>query len=142
MTVALLLDTHIALWLDSGNDHLRHSTRALIDDCWQNGGIIFLSSVTSWEIALLVDTGRIALDMPVDDWIQRFLDRPGIEGVPLTHHAAARSYRLQHFEHRDPADRLLVATAIELGCPLVTYDERITQFAKKRGRQQGFSAEI
>jgi PIN domain nuclease of toxin-antitoxin system len=142
MTETLLLDTHIALWLDSGNDHLRSSTRTLIDDCWQSGGTIFLSAVTAWEIALLVDTGRIGLDVPVDAWVQRFLDRPGIEAVPLAHRAAARSYQLHHLEHRDPADRLLIATAIELRCPLVTYDERITQFGKKRGRQQGFSVEV
>ena len=142
MTDALLLDTHIALWLDSGNDRLRPSTRSLIDDCWQKGGTIFLSPVTAWEIALLVDTGRIDLDISVDAWVQRFLDRPGIEGVPLPHRAAARSYQLQHLEHRDPADRLLIATAIELRCPLVTYDERISQFGKKRGRQQGFSVEL
>ena len=142
MTEALLLDTHIALWLDSGNERLRSSTRALIDDCWQNGGTIFLSSVTAWEIASLVDAGRIELDVPVDAWVQRFLDRPGIEAVPLAHRAAARSYQLNHLEDRDPADRLLIATAIELGCPLVTYDERITQFGKKRGRQQGFSVEM
>jgi PIN domain nuclease of toxin-antitoxin system len=78
----------------------------------------------------------------VDAWVQRFLDRPGIEAVPLAHRAAARSYQLHHLEHRDPADRLLIATAIELRCPLVTYDERITQFGKKRGRQQGFSVEV
>jgi PIN domain nuclease of toxin-antitoxin system len=142
MTETLLLDTHIALWLDSGNDHLRSSTRTLIDDCWQSGGTIFLSAVTAWEIALLVDTGRIGLDVPVDAWVQRFLDRPGIEAVPLAHRAAARSYQLHHLEHRDPADRLLIATAIELRCPLVTYDERITQFGKRRGRQQGFSVEV
>jgi PIN domain nuclease of toxin-antitoxin system len=142
MTEALLLDTHIALWLDSGNDRLRPSTRTLIDSCWQIGGTIFLSPITAWEIALLVDTGRIELDIPVDAWVQRFLDRPGIEGVPLAHRAAARSYQLHHLEHRDPADRLLIATAIELACPLVTYDERITEFGKKRGRQQGFSIEV
>ena len=141
MTEALLLDTHIALWLDSGNDRLHHSTRTLIDNCWQNGGTIFLSSVTAWEIALLVDTGRIELDSSVDAWIDRFLNRPGIESVPLAHRAAARSYQLHHLEHRDPADRLLIATAIDLRCPLVTYDERITEFGKKRGRQQGFSVE-
>jgi PIN domain nuclease of toxin-antitoxin system len=60
----LLLDTHVALWLDSGDDRLRAATRALIDGCWQNGGTIFLSAVTAWEIALLVDTGRIDLDVP------------------------------------------------------------------------------
>ena len=142
MKDALLLDTHIALWLDSGNENLSPSTRTLIDDRWRNGGTIFLSSVTAWEIALLVDLARIELDLPVDAWLQRFLDRPGIEAVSLAPHAAARSYALNHLEHRDPADRLLIATAIDLGCPFVTYDARIIQFSRKHGRQHGFSVEI
>jgi len=141
VTDRLLLDTHIALWLDSGDDRLRASTRALIDGCWQNGGAILLSAITVWEIALLVDTGRIDLDVPVVAWIERFLDRPGIEAVPLGHQAASRSYQLHHLEHRDPADRLLIATAIELACPLVTYDERIVRFGKKHGRQYRFAVD-
>ena len=141
MTRTLLLDTHIALWLDSGHDRLRPATRELIDDCWQNGGTILLSPVSAWEIALLVDTGRIQLDLPVDEWVRRFLDRPGVEGAALTHGAAARSYQLHHFEPRDPADRLLIATAIELRCPLVTYDERVIGFAESRGGQHGFSVQ-
>ena len=141
MTDRLLLDTHIALWLDSGDDRLRASTRALIDGCWQNGGAILLSAITVWEIALLVDTGRIDLDVPDAAWIERFLDRPGIEAVPLGHQAASRSYQLHHLEHRDPADRLLIATAIELACPLVTYDERIVRFGKKHGRQYRFAVD-
>jgi PIN domain nuclease of toxin-antitoxin system len=64
VTDRLILDTHIALWLDSG-DALRPPTRALIDDCWQNGGTILLSAVSVWEIALLVDTRRIELDLPI-----------------------------------------------------------------------------
>ena len=139
MTDRLLLDTHVALWLDSGDDRLRASTRALIDDCWQDGGTILLSAVTAWEIALLVDTGRIDLDIPVEAWINRFLGRPGIEAVPLSHRAACRSYQLHHLEHRDPADLLLIATAIELACPLVTYDERIARFGNKHGRQYQFA---
>ncbi len=141
MTDRLLLDTHIALWLDSGDDRLRASTRALIDGCWQNGGAILLSAITVWEIALLVDTGRIDLDVPVAAWIERFLDCPGIEAVPLGHQAASRSYQLHHLEHRVPADRLLISTAIELACPLVTYDERIVRFGKKHGRQYRFAVD-
>jgi PIN domain nuclease of toxin-antitoxin system len=137
----LVLDTHITLWLDGGDDRLRPSTRSLIDDCWRNGGTIFLSAITAWEIALLVDTGRIDLDSPVEAWVDRFLARPGIQAAPLGHRAACRSYRLHHFEHRDPADRLLIATAIELVCPLVTYDRRIAQFGSRHGRQYGFSVE-
>jgi PIN domain nuclease of toxin-antitoxin system len=135
----MLLDTHIALWLDSGDDRLRVATRERIDEHWRGGGEIFVSAVTAWEIALLVDTGRIDLDVPVEDWIARFIARPGIEPVPLDHRAASRSYRLHHLEHRDPADRLLIATAIELGCPLVTYDERIARFARAHGGQYRFS---
>ena len=141
MTQALLLDTHVALWLDSGDDQLRLATRELIDKCWRAGASILLSAVSAWEIALLVDTGRIDLDIPVAAWIERFLERPGIEAVPLGHLAAARAYQLHRLEHRDPADRLLIATAIELGCPLVTYDERIAGFGRKHGRQYRFVVE-
>lgn len=137
---ALLLDTHIALWLDSGDDRLRSSTRLLVDRCWQSGGTIYLSAITAWEIALLVDTRRIELDIPIAAWIARFLERSGVEPVPLDHRPASRSYLLHHLEHRDPADRLLIATAIELGCPLVTYDERILRFATEHGPQYGFTA--
>jgi PIN domain nuclease of toxin-antitoxin system len=139
VTDSLLLDTHIALWLDSGDDHLRSSTRALIDGCWRNGGAIFLSAVTAWEIALLVDIGRIDLDVPIEVWVKRFLERPGIEPVPLSHGPASRAYQLHRLEHRDPADRLLIATAIDLACPLVTYDERIARFSRKHGRQYRFA---
>jgi len=140
VTDRLVLDTHIALWLDSGDDALRPLTRTLIDGCWQNGGTICVSAVSVWEIALLVDTRRIELDLPIEAWITRFFERPGIEALPLGHHAACRSYRLHQLEHRDPADRLLIATAIELACPLVTYDERILRFATEYGSQYGFAA--
>lgn len=89
---------------------------------------------------MLVDTGRIELDLPIAAWVTRFLDRPGIEFAPLGHRAASRAYQLHHLAHRDPADRLLVATAIDLACPLVTYDERIARFGAQHGRQYGFAA--
>lgn len=53
MTGDLLLDTHIALWLDSGDARLRPATRRLIHQNWQGGGSIMLSAVSAWEIALL-----------------------------------------------------------------------------------------
>ncbi len=140
MTDALLLDTHIVLWLDSGDERLRPATRQLIETCWQGGGSILVSAVTAWEIALLVDTGRIGLDQPAEIWLDRFTSRPGIEAVPLGYRAAARSYGLHHLPHCDPGDRLLIATAIELACPLVTYDARITQFAAMHGGRYGFPA--
>lgn len=138
MTAALLLDTHIALWLDSGDDHLRPATRAAIQACWAGGGTIFLSAVTAWEIALLVDTGRISLDVTAPRWVERFLGRPGVVAAPLGWRPASGAYLLEGVEHRDPADRLLIATAIDLTCPLVTYDARIAAFGATHGRLYGF----
>jgi PIN domain nuclease of toxin-antitoxin system len=135
----LLLDTHIVLWLSRGDKRLSQATRQTIDAAWKAGGRVFLSAVSVWEIAMLVDKEEIELDLPVEAWVERFLDRPGLEAVPLDCSAAARAYGLHHLEHRDPADRLLVATAIGLECPLVTYDERIRRFARTRGRQYRFT---
>jgi len=135
----LLLDTHIVLWLKSGDERLGEATRRTIDTAWKAGGRILLSSVSVWEIAMLVDKGFIELDLPVNEWVERFLDRPGLEAVALDHATAARAYGLHHLEHRDPADRLLIASAIGLGCPLVTHDDRIRRFAKTRGRQYRFA---
>jgi PIN domain nuclease of toxin-antitoxin system len=72
--------------------------------------------------------------------MRRPVAKSSVEPVPLSHYAASRSYRLYQLEHRDPADRLLIATSIELACPLVTYDQRILRFAADYGRQYGFTA--
>jgi PIN domain nuclease of toxin-antitoxin system len=103
------------------------------------GGSILISAAAVWETAQLVDTGRISLDRPVEAWLERFTARPGLAAMPLTASAAAGAYRLHHLEHRDPADRLMIATAIELSCPLVTYDARIVRFAEAHGGRYGFS---
>ncbi len=141
MTDAILLDTHIALWLGDGDERLRHSTRGLIDKCHRRGGTILISAISAWEIAQLVSVGRIALAFPPDIWFERLIDRPGVEAVPLTHRAAARAYELRDFSHRDPADLLLVATAIEHACPLITYDSRIAGFAAAHGQRHGLQIE-
>lgn len=139
MSEAILLDTHIALWLDSGDANLKDQTRRKIDECWRAGGTILLSAVSAWEIALLADLQRIALDLPAADWIARFLSRPGITPAPLSPESAARAYDMKPFAQRDPADRLLMATAMELHCPLVSYDRNIAQFAKRYGHRLGFA---
>jgi PIN domain nuclease of toxin-antitoxin system len=100
---------------------------------------LFFSAVSTWEIAVLVDKGLVELDLPVTAWVERFLGTPGLEAVSLDHKAAALAYNLADLEHRDPADRLLIASAIRLGCALVTHDHRIRRFAKGRGKQLGFA---
>jgi PIN domain nuclease of toxin-antitoxin system len=140
LTNDILLDTHIAIWLENGDDRLRPATLELIQDCWRNGGTVLLSAVSVWEIAQLIYRGRIELTRPLDDWVERFMDRPGMEVLPLSHRSASGAYRLDGLEHSDPADRLLIATSIERACPLITYDARIATFSKKHGQDYGFTA--
>jgi PIN domain nuclease of toxin-antitoxin system len=135
----LLLDTHILLWLDNGDRRLSEPTQRAIEDARRDGARIFLSTVSVWEIAMLVEKGSLELDVAVERWVERVLDQSGLEAVPLDYVAASRAYALRELEHRDPADRLLIATAIVLECPLVTYDDRIRRFARTRGKQYGFS---
>ncbi len=136
---SLLLDTHIALWLDAGDKRLRHETAGRIEKCWHEGGLVLFSAVVAMELAQLVERGRIRLDCSVDRWIERFADLQGIERISIGHSAAAGAYALPDLEHRDPADRLLIAQAIEHNCPLVTYDEKITRFAQAHGARYRFS---
>ena len=141
MTDDLLLDTHVVLWLANGDTRLRPSTSGLIEKCRRDGGTVWFSAISVWEIAQLADARRLVLDRPVRAWVERLLDHAGVAILPLGWHAAMGAYQLRSLAHRDPADRLLIATAIERACPLVTYDERIIRFATDHGAEHGFTVQ-
>ena len=124
----LLLDTHAALWLDSGAPMAPEAVAA-IEAAAAEGGVL-VSPVTAWEIGLLVRKGRLSLDLPPLAWLDRFLALPGIRPTPLTPAAAVQSSFLPGSFHGDPADRMLVATARELGAVLVTRDRKILAYAE------------
>jgi PIN domain nuclease of toxin-antitoxin system len=94
-------------------------------------GSLLVSPVSAWEVGLLATRRRQALTFrptPVA-WIERLLTRPGIRSAPLLHHVAVGAASLPGVLHGDPADRLLIATARDLGVPLVTRDHRILDYA-------------
>jgi len=84
---------------------------------------IAISAVTAWEIGMLVAKRRLDLEADPLTWMIDTLDRTGIDVIPLSFEAAMRAAELQQL--RDPADQQIVATALELGAPLVTKDRRI-----------------
>jgi PIN domain nuclease of toxin-antitoxin system len=124
----LLLDTHALLWLDSGAPMARESIAA-IDDAAGRGEVL-VSPVSAWEIGLLVQEGRIRLDLEPLPWFERFLGLPGVRLTPLGVAAAIASSFLREPFHGDPADRLLVATARELPATLITRDTKILSYAE------------
>ena len=91
-------------------------------------GELFLSPVSAWEIGVLVSRGRLSLGIPADVYIARAFSRPGVRIAALSPQIAVRSSSLPGSFHADPADRMLVSTAMLLGLKLVTRDSRILAY--------------
>lgn len=124
----ILLDTHAWLWWSSGSDRLTAQQTGSINAELAQGERLAVSAVSVWEIGLLASTGRIGLDASLDEWLRREMADPALLLVPLTWQRAAASTQLPGTFHRDPADRFLVATARDMGIPLVTADARIQAY--------------
>jgi PIN domain nuclease of toxin-antitoxin system len=125
----ILLDTHALVWWKQGRGLSRKAARSIED-----AATVFVSPVSCWEVAMLVELGRVTVDRQVGVWVDDLLAQRGIEVAALTPSAAvaAASLRGSGF-HGDPADCLLYATARELRVPIVTKDRRIRDHARRVG---------
>jgi PIN domain nuclease of toxin-antitoxin system len=85
----------------------------------------YVSAISLWEVAMLVDLGRLSLSMPVVDWLSIAAHPRTVTLVPITPDIAAGTAALPSTFHRDPADRIIVATCLELDAPLLTHDRLI-----------------
>lgn len=128
---ALLLDTHIWVWYVE-NEPKRYSRRIepLVEAAVQRGDLL-VSAISVWEIAQLEAIRRIELSQDVRTWVGRALAFPGVRLKGLSPAIAIESTRLPGSLHRDPADRILIATARLTGAALVTCDTRILAYAKQ-----------
>ena len=124
----MLLDTHVLIWMIEADARLGRQARAAVDAARANGGAL-VSPISAWEAAMLVDNGKLGLGRPVAQWFAEVLAAPGFHSADLTIDIGADAGALPGDSHRDPADRLLVATARALGCPLITVDRKILDYA-------------
>ncbi|GAB5094372.1 MULTISPECIES: type II toxin-antitoxin system VapC family toxin [unclassified Caballeronia] len=123
----IVLDTHTLLWWVSGAA-LGKQARAAIEQELEEGGEIVISTMTAWEIAMLVKRGRVVLSADVGDWLDKVSRIEGVRFVPVDRNIAVKSADLPGEFHKDPADRMIVATARSLSAPLVTKDRRIRDY--------------
>lgn len=126
----ILLDTHALVWWVSEPDKLPVKARRLLDAALKTGDQVFVSSISLWEIAMLVSRKRLAFTIDVGDWIASVEALPFLAFVPVDNRIAVRAVDLQDFPHRDPADRMIVATALRLGATLITADTRLRRYAR------------
>jgi PIN domain nuclease of toxin-antitoxin system len=134
----LLLDTHVWLWLNAGSPDLSTQARHTINGA-AAAGTLRIVAISLWETALLASHGRIVLGKSIGLWLEEALANPGPAIDPLSPQIAIESYALPDVFHRDPADRLIVATARVANATLMTRDQRILDYAA-RGHLRAIAA--
>lgn len=129
----IVLDTHIWVWWVHGDERLRGRHLDLLQQNEAAG--LGVSVISCWEIAKLVECGRLTLPLPILDWFDKALSYPGVQLLELTPEIAVESTLLPGQFHRDPADQLIVATARVHDCPLLTADGKILDYIHVRKAQ-------
>ena len=123
----LVLDTHALVWLDEGNPRLGAKALQTINKALASGQLC-VASISFWEIAMLVRKKRLDIQIELDVWRIELLQN-GLREIPLQGSTALRAGQLQAF-HCDPADRMIVATALENSATLITADRKILDWDK------------
>ena len=124
----IVLDTHALVWWVTGDESLSKKAKAAIERELE-GGQIVVSAISAWEIAMLVEREKLVLSMDVGSWLAAIAEIEAVRFMPLDVEVAVKSVDLPGEFHKDPADRMIVATARMLSAPLVTKDEKILTYA-------------
>ena len=117
----LLLDTHVWIWALAAPERLARRARVALED---PDNELWLSAMSVWEAHLLAERGRILVDGPAGEAIQRALVQFPVRDAPITR-AVAMASRSVSLAHDDLADRFIVATAAVEGLRLLTADVRL-----------------
>jgi PIN domain nuclease of toxin-antitoxin system len=125
----ILLDTHAWIWFVDNPRQLSSPARRAVEEALSKRAI-YVSSISAWEVALLAAGGRIELTIDIQDWISGSEALPFFNFVPVDNAIFVRSVLLPGPLHSDPADRIIIATAIMKGMPIVTKDEKIRRYPK------------
>lgn len=129
----IVLDTHVLVWWVNGGDELSTAAKEAIEsEMVDEAGIILISSISAWEIALLIQKERLTLATSIDDWLAAVAEIDGVRFVPVENEVAIQSTRLPGEFHPDPADRMIVALARHVSAPLITADGRIRSYKHVR----------
>ncbi|MCG6204072.1 type II toxin-antitoxin system VapC family toxin [Rhodopseudomonas sp. HC1] len=126
----LLLDTCALIFFATSEDETGEA-RAAVQQTHETGQAVVVSPISAWEIGVLVARGRLNLLMPPLRWFEQVMERSGLSLAALTPDVLVASSFLPGFPHRDPADRIIAATAREYGYRLITRDRSLLAYARE-----------
>ena len=123
----IVLDTHVLIWWAAGDPQLSRAARDAIEAEAQDGEIL-VSAISAWEVAMLAKAGRLALTMEAEAWLDTIAQVRAIRFVPVDVGISIQSVQLPGEFHKDPADRIIVATARRHSAPLISADMKIRDY--------------
>jgi PIN domain nuclease of toxin-antitoxin system len=124
----LVLDTHILIWYVEGIE-LSEEQVKIIEEKRQSNQL-YTSSISIWEVAQLNAKKKLAFSIPISEWLHRLLSIPGLNIIELSINILVESCNLPDWEHKDPADRMIVAATREINGHLLTLDKKILEYAE------------
>ncbi|WP_419808471.1 type II toxin-antitoxin system VapC family toxin [Sphingomonas sp.] len=124
----IVIDTHVLVWMIEGDKCIGRNAIALIEAERALDGVGIVP-ITTWELAMLVDKDRLVIGQPIASWFDTVLATPGYVLTPWAVSIGIDAGMLPGDIHGDPADRLIIATARALGCPVLTADRKILDYA-------------
>lgn len=123
----ILLDTCVLIWLAAAPNKISRKAAARLND----GGRVFVSAISAFEIGIKANRGALQLPMPIDRWFPEFLRERAIEQLPVSSEIAALATLLPSI-HQDPFDRIIIATAQVEGLTILTPDPEIARYPGAR----------
>jgi PIN domain nuclease of toxin-antitoxin system len=119
----MILDTCALLWLAEGGERLSQTARDRIE----NAPVVYVSSITAFEIGIKCRSGKLKLPMPAAEWFQAVVDHHGLAVQPLDWDVCIAAAELPPF-HKDPCDRFIIAAAKLQHLPVVTADTSFSEY--------------
>lgn len=127
----VVLDTHAWVWWVTKDRRLSRRARTAIERAASKNEL-WLSPISIWEMAKKVEKGQLALDRPLDEWLDAALRAEGLQVAEMTRPILVDSCRLPLPFHGDPADQIIVATSRSHSATLVTRDGRLQDYVHVR----------
>jgi PIN domain nuclease of toxin-antitoxin system len=122
--MTFVLDTHILIWWVGGDRRLNKKQTTALASATPDDPLL-VSDITLWEVAMLQSLGRIRLTLPIRSWLEHAVAPPIVRRCHITPAIAAQVAALPASFHRDPADRIILSTAIIHGASLITCDQQM-----------------
>ena len=126
----LVWDTCAAIWI-SDQAELAQPALDLLASAHREGAPSYVSPITAWEVGLLASRGRLQLQIAPERWFAKLFDIPGVKLAPMPPELLIASSFLPGRPPRDPADRIVAATARDLGAMLITRDRVLLAYGKQ-----------